>query len=62
MAALAGTPPEMQLDLQDELVDRYGPLPVETSTLFRIISLKKDLAACGSVNSNRAETAWCSPF
>ncbi|TKB24850.1 transcription-repair coupling factor [Desulfopila sp. IMCC35006] len=45
MAALAGSPPEMQLDLQDELVDRYGPLPVETSTLFRIISLKKGLAA-----------------
>ena len=45
MAALAGSSPEMQLDLQDELIDRYGPLPVETSTLFRIISLKKDLAA-----------------
>ena len=45
MAALAGSSPEMQTDLQDELVDRYGPLPVETSTLFRIISLKKDLAA-----------------
>ena len=45
MAALAGSAPELQLDLQDELVDRYGPLPIETRTLFRIISLKQDLAA-----------------
>jgi transcription-repair coupling factor (superfamily II helicase) len=45
MAALATSPPEMQTDLQDELIDRYGTLPVETVTLFRIISLKKDLAA-----------------
>ncbi len=44
MAALASSPPAMQLDLEDELVDRYGPLPVETSTLLRIISFKKDLA------------------
>jgi transcription-repair coupling factor (superfamily II helicase) len=44
MAALASSPLEMQLDLQEELVDRYGPLPMETITLFRIISLKKDLA------------------
>jgi transcription-repair coupling factor (superfamily II helicase) len=45
MAALNTAPAEMQLDLEDELVDRYGPLPVETVTLFRIIRLKKDLAA-----------------
>jgi transcription-repair coupling factor (superfamily II helicase) len=45
MAALTNAPAAMQLDLEDELVDRYGPLPVETVTLFRIIRLKKDLAA-----------------
>lgn len=45
MAALVTAPPESQLDLQDELIDRYGPLPVEALTLLRIISLKKDLAA-----------------
>ena len=28
-----------------ELIDRYGTLPMETVTLFRIITLKKDLAA-----------------
>ncbi len=44
MAALTTSPPEIQADLQEELVDRYGPLPVETTTLFRVISLKKDLA------------------
>ena len=45
MAALASSSPAMQLDLEDELVDRYGPLPLETTTLFRIIRLKKELAA-----------------
>ncbi len=45
MAALSSSLPETQIDLQDELVDRYGPLPVETVTLFRIISLKQALAA-----------------
>ncbi|NOR22870.1 MAG: transcription-repair coupling factor, partial [Desulforhopalus sp.] len=44
MAALVTSPPEVQTDLQEELVDRYGPLPVETLTLFRVISLKQNLA------------------
>ncbi|KJS03781.1 MAG: transcription-repair coupling factor [Desulfobulbaceae bacterium BRH_c16a] len=45
MAALATAPAEMQTDLEEELVDRYGPLPIETLTLFRVIALKKNLAA-----------------
>ncbi|MGB3209817.1 MAG: transcription-repair coupling factor [Desulforhopalus sp.] len=45
MAALATSPPEMLADLQEELVDRYGPLPVETTTLLRVITLKKGLSA-----------------
>jgi transcription-repair coupling factor (superfamily II helicase) len=45
MAALTKAPVEMQTDLEEELVDRYGPLPIETVTLFRIIAIKKDLAA-----------------
>ena len=44
IAALTTSPPEMQIDLQEELVDRYGPLPIETVTLFRVIALKQDLA------------------
>lgn len=47
IAALSKAPAEQQEDLQDELIDRYGTLPVETSTLFRVISLKKDLAELG---------------
>ncbi len=31
-------------DLEDELTDRYGQLPVETSNLFQIVTLKKELA------------------
>ncbi len=45
MAALTNGPPESQVDLQEELVDRYGVLPVETLTLFRIIAIKKELVA-----------------
>jgi transcription-repair coupling factor (superfamily II helicase) len=45
MAALTTSLPETQIDLQEELVDRYGPLPIETVTLFRVISLKQQLAA-----------------
>ncbi|MGW8195050.1 MAG: transcription-repair coupling factor, partial [Desulforhopalus sp.] len=47
IAALATAPPENHEDLQDELVDRYGPLPAETATLFRVVTLKKDLATLG---------------
>ncbi len=45
IAALASSSPAMQEELQAELVDRYGPLPHETVNLFRIVSLKGDLAA-----------------
>lgn len=44
MAALTNSAPESQNDLREELVDRYGTLPVETLTLFRIIAIKKELA------------------
>ncbi len=44
MAALTTTSEEILEDLKDELVDRYGNLPMETINLFRIITLKKQLA------------------
>jgi transcription-repair coupling factor (superfamily II helicase) len=44
MAALSNAPLEQCDDLQAELADRYGPLPAETTTLFRIIALKRQLA------------------
>lgn len=44
MAALSTSEAELQEDLQDELVDRYGPIPEETTNLLRVIALKKDLA------------------
>jgi transcription-repair coupling factor (superfamily II helicase) len=43
IAALTSGTEEMQADLIDELRDRYGEPPVETTTLFRIIALKKEL-------------------
>lgn len=44
IAALATTSSELLDDLKDELLDRYGSLPVETLNLFRIVELKKELA------------------
>lgn len=47
IASLANASPEVHDDLQEELIDRYGPMPGETATLFRVVSLKNDLAALG---------------
>lgn len=44
MAALATTSDEILDDLKEELVDRYGNLPEETTNLFKIVTLKKILA------------------
>jgi transcription-repair coupling factor (superfamily II helicase) len=44
IAALATSSDEMQDDLKDEMIDRYGPIPTETQTLLRVVALKKDLA------------------
>jgi len=41
-----GTQEEL-LDLQEELIDRYGPLPKEARTLLAIIDLKQQLRSFG---------------
>jgi transcription-repair coupling factor (superfamily II helicase) len=45
IAALTSSSPEMHDDLRDELIDRYGPLPLETVNLFRVVALKTGLMA-----------------
>ncbi len=45
ISALAHSQIGEQEDLKTELTDRYGTIPIETLTLFRIIELKKDLAS-----------------
>ena len=45
MAALTTSSEQMYSDLIEELRDRYGEPPIETMTLFRIIALKKEMAA-----------------
>ncbi len=44
IAALTSSSPEIFEDLKDELLDRYGNLPVETVNLFQIVAIKKELA------------------
>ena len=45
IAALTSAPAAMHDELREELIDRYGSLPHELLNLFRIVSLKADLAA-----------------
>ncbi len=44
IAALSSSSPAIFEDLKDELLDRYGNLPVETVNLFQIVAIKKELA------------------
>ncbi|MFT5697184.1 MAG: transcription-repair coupling factor (superfamily II helicase) [Desulforhopalus sp.] len=44
IAALTASPVEILDDLKDELIDRYGPIPIETENLLRVITIKKELA------------------
>ncbi len=37
------TTPEELADLEDEFIDRYGPLPEETANLLAVVSLKEEL-------------------
>jgi len=45
IATLSSSPPAMHDELREELIDRYGSLPQELLNLFKIVSLKADLAA-----------------
>jgi transcription-repair coupling factor (superfamily II helicase) len=45
IAALYTADVEAQADLVNELTDRYGVLPAETDNLFRVVELKRSLAA-----------------
>ncbi len=47
IAALSTTGDQAYDDLLEELTDRYGQLPGETSNLFKIVALKKDLSELG---------------
>ncbi|MBU0663678.1 MAG: transcription-repair coupling factor [Proteobacteria bacterium] len=44
ISSLAGADDAQHADLQDELLDRYGILPPETSNLLQVVSLKKEMA------------------
>ncbi len=43
ISALSKEEDIVQTDLQEELIDRYGPLPRESLNLFQIVALKRDL-------------------
>jgi transcription-repair coupling factor (superfamily II helicase) len=46
--SVVGNGEEAELtDLEEELIDRYGPLPPEARTLLMIIALKQQLRTCG---------------
>lgn len=45
ISALSTAEMAAHIDLSDELIDRYGPLPAETASLLEVVSLKKEMAA-----------------
>lgn len=47
ISAAGSNSPETLLDLKDEIIDRYGPLPNEADTLFHMIGLKYYLLQLG---------------
>ncbi|MBU0947051.1 MAG: transcription-repair coupling factor [Proteobacteria bacterium] len=47
IAALSTADEQAYDDLMEELTDRYGQLPPETTNLFKVVSLKKDLSLLG---------------
>ncbi len=47
IAALSTSDEQAYDDLLEELTDRYGHLPQETTNLFKVVSLKKDLSQLG---------------
>ncbi|WP_457578010.1 transcription-repair coupling factor [Desulfomarina sp.] len=47
IAALATSPADSGEDLRDELLDRYGRIPLETENLFTIVTIKKRLCLLG---------------
>jgi transcription-repair coupling factor (superfamily II helicase) len=47
ISTAANEEPELLLDLQDELIDRFGALPAEAETLFTMLGLKYPLRKLG---------------
>ncbi|KAF0190008.1 MAG: transcription-repair coupling factor [Desulfobulbaceae bacterium] len=45
ISALSTADDTQHIDLKEELIDRYGPLPQETLNLLQVVSLKKEMAA-----------------
>ena len=55
IAALAKSEDAQFTDLRDEMIDRYGPLPVETETLLKVIDIKRALIALRSHKLERGK-------
>jgi transcription-repair coupling factor (superfamily II helicase) len=47
LSAAGNAQPDQLADLQDEIIDRFGPLPPEAGTLFSLVSLKHPLRQLG---------------
>lgn len=62
IAALSTGTDMDRTDLEDEMVDRYGPLPKETANLFSIVSLKKELLALRIAKLEKAPDALVFSF
>jgi transcription-repair coupling factor (superfamily II helicase) len=47
LSAASNARPEQLADLQEEIIDRFGPMPLEAETLFSLLGLKHPLRSLG---------------
>ncbi len=62
IAALSTGSDTDRTDLEEEMIDRYGPLPKETVNLYSIVSLKKELLALRIAKLEKAPDALVFSF
>ena len=62
ISALSSADEALHIDMQDEITDRYGKLPPETSNLFQIVALKKDLITLRITKLERGKDALVFSF
>ncbi len=62
ISALSTANPQMYDDLLEELEDRYGKIPEETSNLFTIVALKKELSTLGISKLEKGKDSFVFSF
>jgi len=62
ISALSTATPDICDDLLEELTDRYGKIPEETTNLFKIVAFKKELAGLGVSKLEKGKDSFVFSF